>query len=169
MLGGHAGPHPAPGPPPAAAGAQAPGPPLLPHAVHCKEARGWGLGCTLAPPIAHPPTNQELRQFCDHFSLALSCSPPFGGGRGVWVGTIYSPNSHRTPRQEPRIRPEGEEGVLSWEHREDQEKTQDPHAPYPTLSPPHPTPPHPQTQSKKPTQQAWSRSAPLAPSAWTHR
>lgn len=72
VLGGHAGPHPAPGPPPAAAGAQAPGPPLLPHAVHCKEARGWGLGCTLAPPTARPPTNQELRQCCDHSSLALS-------------------------------------------------------------------------------------------------
>lgn len=60
VLGGHAGPHPAPGPPPAAAGAQAPGPPLLPHAVHCKEARGRWLGGTLAPPTAHPPTNQEF-------------------------------------------------------------------------------------------------------------
>lgn len=78
VLGGHAGPHPAPGPPPAAAGAQAPGPPLLPHAVHCKEARGRWLGCTLAPPTAHPPTNQELQQFCDHSSLALSWATPFG-------------------------------------------------------------------------------------------
>lgn len=75
MLGGNAGPHPAPGPPPAAAGAQAPGPPLLPHAVHCKEARGRWLGRTPAPPTDHPPTNQELQQFCDHSSLALPWAP----------------------------------------------------------------------------------------------
>ena len=83
VLGGHAGPHPAPRPPPAAAGAQAPGPPLLPHAVHCKEARGLWLGRTLAPPTAHPPANQELRQFCDHSSLALFWAPglhPLGRG-----------------------------------------------------------------------------------------
>lgn len=82
VLGGHAGPHPAPGPPPAAAGAQAPGPPLLPHAVHCKEARGRWLGGTLAPPTAHPPTNQEPRQLCDRSSLALHWAPglrPLGG------------------------------------------------------------------------------------------
>lgn len=138
VLGGHAGPHPAPGPPPAAAGAQAPGPPLLPHAVHCKEARGWGLGRTLAPPTAHPPTNQELRQFCDHSSLALSWAPPFGGGwegGEVWMTTVYSPNSHRTPRQEPGISPEGEEG-------EDQEKTQTTRT-LPYFTPPHPFPPLP--------------------------
>lgn len=75
VLGGHAGPHPAPGPPPAAAGAQAPGPPLLPHAVHCKEARGLWLGGTSAPPTAHPPTNQELRQLCRCSSLALPWTP----------------------------------------------------------------------------------------------
>lgn len=83
VLGGHAGPHPAPGPPPAAAGAQAPGAPLLPHAVHCKEARGRWLGGTLAPPTAHPPTNQELWQLCDSSSLALHWAPglrPWRGG-----------------------------------------------------------------------------------------
>lgn len=62
--------------------------------------------------------------------------------------TVYSPNSHWTPRQEPGIRPEGEEGVLSWEHREDQEKTQDLHVPYPTVPLPIPLTPRPRARDR---------------------
>lgn len=62
--------------------------------------------------------------------------------------TVYSPKSHKTPRQEPRISPEGEGGILSWEHREDQEKTQDLHVPYPTLSLPALPTPRPRARSQ---------------------
>lgn len=108
MLGGHAGSHPAPGPPPAAAGAQAPGPPLLPHAVHCKEARGRWQGRSVALSTARSSTNQELGQLSDCSSLALPwicCQDhPFGPGHSPWgrgLGDVEiktsSPSSHRTP------------------------------------------------------------------------
>ena len=172
VLGGHAGPHPAPGPPPAAAGAQAPGPPLLPHAVHCKEARGRWLGGTLAPPTAHPPTNQELRQLCHRSSLDLPWAPGFRPlwGVGMWKTQTSSPNSHRTLPVDTRT------GRLE----STQEGSQGSSSPggtgkprkglkiYPILPHPHPSPP--QIQSKNPTWQAWGKRMPLpTPSTGTHK
>lgn len=91
---------------------------------------------------------------------------------GMWMIGVSIPSSHRIPPVDTRIRSlgsmqKGSQGPL-LEAQESPGRTQVLAPPYPTLSLPSPS--HPQTQSRKPTWQAWGkRSAPPTASTWTHK